>query len=351
MRPLRVSLVFASLGAVLTCGLALAQDSSERLSRQARMDIIRSLNAESVFARRAFPMGEGLALKNGELDPDEETLHKRVMAQGAAVRPGDRARITNVRFRGRSIVFEINGGPRQRRKWYERLEVGGLGGTMSPGDMNPDPRNPRGSFVALVFDGHIPNLTPDEVRELLAPVFNFHTVSAAEAYLETIPENVRDAIENREVLVGMNREMVVHAKGRPPRRIREIEGGVEFEEWIYGQPPQDVEFVRFLGDEVVRLTIMAVTGERVVKTEKEVDTTQFATGLVRPRPGEGEAEAEAEASATPARRPTLRRPGEQPGADDPRPASTASDETYSEPEWGKPAPPPQAPPPERKPEG
>jgi len=41
-------------------------------------------------------------------------------------------------------------------------------------------------------------------------------------------------------------------KDRPPQKVREKDDkGKEFEEWIYGAPPQDVVFVRFSGDEVV----------------------------------------------------------------------------------------------------
>jgi hypothetical protein len=342
MKLLRSTLIFASLGTLLTCAAAEAQTSPARIDREARWDIVRSLNAEPVFARRAFPMGfRGLVLRDGVIEPDEDTLERWLAANGPAVRPGDRARITNVIFRKDHIIFEINGGPRKKKRWYERLSVGGLGGEMSPGELNPQETNPRGSYVALMFPGHVPHLTPAEVRELLAPVFDFHSMSAAEAYLATIPENVREAIKNHEVLVGMNKEMVLHAKGRPARRIRERDEGGEFEEWIYGQPPQDVEFVRFVGDEVVRLTTMTVTGKRTVKTEREVDPTQFATGVPQPKPGEEEHTASA-----PPRRPTLRRPGEATGTDDPQARTTVPETRREETEWGKPAPPPPPAPPE-----
>src|SRR5947209_15070965 len=36
------------------------------------------------------------------------------------------------------------------------------------------------------------------------------------------------------VLVGMNPEMVIHAKGRPPKKVREKDGETEYEERIYG---------------------------------------------------------------------------------------------------------------------
>ena len=169
------------------------------------------------------------------------------------------------------IHFEINGGPVKKQKWYQHIQVGGAGGmsTLGPSDSNA---NPRGSYVDLVFDnGYVPELNPQELKDLLRPVFDFNAKSAMEAYLDTLPPKLRDAIKAHHVLVGMNREMVLAAMGRPPKKIREKDGEVEYEEWIYGEPPADVDFVRLVGDEVIRLESMKVDGEKVVHTEKEVD--------------------------------------------------------------------------------
>ncbi len=169
---------------------------------------------------------------------------------------------------------------------------------------NDSQANARGTFVNLVFDHYVPDLTPQQLKDLLRPVFDFNSKSALEAYLETVPPKVKEAINNHQVLVGMNREMVIYSKGRAPKKIREKDGDIEYEDWIYGDPPQDVDFVRLVGDEVVRVETMKVDGEKVVRTEREVD-------LDRPTVAKGP-----EPAATrPANAPTLRRPGEDmPGA-------------------------------------
>jgi hypothetical protein len=95
----------------------------------------------------------------------------------------------------------------------------------------------------------------------------------------------------------MNRDMVIYAKGRPPRKVRETANEVEYEEWIYGTPPEDVDFVRFVGDEVVRVETMKVDGQKIVRVEKEVDV---GTPTVAKKQEE-----------RPANAPTLRRPGEE----------------------------------------
>jgi hypothetical protein len=254
---------------------------------------------------------KGLTIKDGKVSPDEEQVQRLTAAYGPAVKPGDRARITAVVFKGeKTIIFEINGGPKKKQKWWQHLEVSGMGGTATaPGDPNSAPdANPRGSYVELVFDKYVPEMKIDQIKQLLSPVFDFNAKSAAEAYMDTLPPKLKEAIKNHEVLVGMNREMVTYAKGRPPKKYREHQGETEYEEWIYGEPPNPVEFVRFVGDEVVRLEIMKVSGEKVVRTEKEIDMKPTLAQQQQVR--EKQAEQQKEPSTTKA--PTLRRPGETP---------------------------------------
>ena len=284
------------------------KQTSAHINKQERMEIIRGLNAELAFARTFFPMGmKGLTLKNGSVvSPSQGELQQLLADFGPAAKPGDRARITDVMFKGNSIRFEINGGPRKKQKWYQRIQVGGMGGTvpLSPSDPNA---NPRGSFVDLAFDPYIPQLTPDQVKKMLSPVLDFNAHSAAEAYLATLPPKVQQAIKDHKVLVGMDREMLTYAKGRPPKKIRERDGNTPYEEWIYGEPPQDVEFVRLVGDEVVRVETMKVDGQKVVRTEKEVDIRR-QTNVAEEKPPQ----------PRPANAPSLRRPGEE--APDSQPA-------------------------------
>jgi hypothetical protein len=83
-------------------------------------------------------------------------------------------------------------------------------------------------------------------------VFDFSQRSATVPWIETIPEEFRKAIKEKRAAVGMNREMVLAALGRPPRKVRETTDGVEREDWIYGNPPF-VTFVTFVGDEVIEV--------------------------------------------------------------------------------------------------
>ena len=276
---------------------------------------MRDLTAERVFTRCLLPMGlKGLRIKNGVLIPNEQGLAQMASENGAAARPGDRVVITNVVIGEKSIAVEINGGPKKKQKWYQHIQVG-AGGSMSTLGGAPKSLAATGSVVTLEFDKYVPDLTGEQVRAMLAPVFDFKALNQAEAYEKTLPPKIQDAIKNHKVLVGMDREMVIYAKGRPPKKIRDKdENGVEYEEWIYGTPPEEVDFVRFQGEVVARLEIMSVDGQKIVRTEKEVDLPSAETEVAQKKPAEKPADA-----------PSLRRPGEE--VENAPPARTTSPTT------------------------
>ncbi len=282
-----------------------SQAKPEKMTPQTRTLVIRDLTAEHVFAKHLFPQGQkGLEIKDGKLLPNEASIAQLVAENGAAAQPGDKCVITNVDFKEKAIVFEINGGPKKREKWYHHIQMGvnGAGGPVGGPDKS---LNATGSMVTLAFDGYVPEISGDQIREMLAPVFDFKALSVAEAYTKTLPPKVQEAIKDHKVLVGMDKEMVVYAKGRAPRKIRDKdEQGRDYEEWIYGTPPEEVDFVRFRGDEVTRLEIMGVDGQKIVRTEKEVDLKPAETEVAEKKPPK------------PANAPSLRRPGEDQWGDD-----------------------------------
>ena len=269
------------------------------MTPQTRMLVMRDLTAERVFARCLFPMGEkGLQIKNGVVTPSEQGWRNWLSEHGAAARPGDRVVISNVVIKEKSIVLEINGGPKKKEKWYQHIQVG-VGGTMATVRAAlPRAWKPRARMVTLEFDKYVPELTGDQVRDMLSPVFDFKALNQAEAYEKTLPPKVQEAIKNHKVLVGMDRDMVIYAKGRPPKKIRDKDDkGQDYEEWIYGNPPEEVEFVRFQGEVVARLEIMTVDGEKIVRTEKEVDLQSAETEVAAEEAGRKPANAPSAAAS------------------------------------------------------
>jgi hypothetical protein len=271
------------------------------MSRQTRLEIIRVFETQIVYSKTAFPMGtKGLSLRGGAITPGGQELQQLLALWGPAVRPGDPAHISYVQIKDDHIHFDINGGAVHRKKWYEHIQVSGASGAEVPLSPNQTQQNPHGTYLDIYFDKYVPEMTAQQLRDVLVPVLDFNAKSKEQAYLDTVPPKVKEAIQEHRVLVGMNSEMVIHSKGKAPKKVREKDGDIDFEEWIYGEPPQDVDFVRIIGDEVVRIETMKVGGEKIVRTEKEVI-------LERP---DKDTEAKKEQEDRQPNAPSLRRPGE-----------------------------------------
>jgi hypothetical protein len=282
-----------------------------RMLKQTRFEIIRDFETQIVYARAFFPMGaKGIKLKDGVTSPNGTELQQALALWGPAVKPGDPAHISFVQIRDNHIHFDLNGGPVHRKKWYEHITISGANAEvpLSPNESQP---NPHGTYLDVYFDKYVPEMSAQQLRSLLYPVLDFKARNREEAYLDTVPPKVKAAIQAHYVLVGMNTEMVVHAKGKAPKKVREKDGDIEYEEWIYGESPQDVDFVRIVGDEVVRVETMKVGGQKIVRVEKEVI-------LEKP-----DKDTEAKQEDRPPTAPSLRRPGED-SENAPRPADGAS---------------------------
>ena len=183
------------------------------------------------------------------------TWNEAMIDGGPTARVGDQVQITNVRIEANKIVLEINGGTRGRGHWYDHVQVG-MGGNMS----NPGPTQRSGSqaangtYVELVFPGSVPAIDSAHVRQILIPVFDFDKHSATEQYVSRLPEPVQQAIKQQKAVEGMDHDQVLLALGKPRNKSRETDAeGNELEDWIYGDPPGKVTFVRFSEGKVVRV--------------------------------------------------------------------------------------------------
>jgi hypothetical protein len=321
------------------------------LTKQTRIELIRTMEAEFGFAKHLFPKGDkGLQLTStGQLYPDDQSINMQVATYGPAAKPGDKLQITNVIFKDKEIVFDINGGSKKRGHWYDHVEVG-MGGGMGPVHQEKGAANP-GCTLALLFPKFVPEMTAADVKKLLSPVIDFTLKSPTQAYVDTLPPKLKESIQNHQALVGMSRDMVIDALGRPPKRIRENDGTQDYEEWIYGETPGDVQFVRFVNEEVIRVEHIQVGGEKVVKTAREVKVNAVtgAATMVDANAPQTAAAADAaphtttEAKKEPPKAPTLKRPGEESEVDQMQQAKKDPNELGSkpippanqqEPEWG-----------------
>jgi hypothetical protein len=225
-----------------------------KLTFQERAEIVRGLMAEYATAKVALPR----AKKALEVTPggkyEKEKWADAMTENGPAARVGDLVQITKVEIEDKRIVLEINYGMKGRRRWYQNVQVS-AGGRVSP--IGSDQSNaPGGTTVALMFPDGVPAAKAAELKKMLQPVLDFEKRTATKLYTETLPPEIQEAIKAKKVLVGMDRETVLLAKGRPENKLRETKDGVETEDWIYGKAPGTITFVTFEGEKVIRVKEM-----------------------------------------------------------------------------------------------
>ncbi|MGA9586167.1 MAG: hypothetical protein WBQ95_12610 [Terracidiphilus sp.] len=247
-----------------------------QLDPKTRLELIRVMQSEQGFAMRPFPMGHrGLTLEaNGRLTPAGEPYLDMVTEFGICAKPGDLVVLSDVKFDRNKIIFELNGGPDLKHRFLRHIQLGGGVGATSP-VVQDDGQQATGARLTLEFKGRIPELTGTQVKALLAPLISFDVKTPIQAFTDTLPTKLKDAILNHDVMVGMTTDMVVFALGQPQRKVREVDGQMPFEEWIYGAPPKPVQFVRINGNRVIRVEIAKV-GEPI-----EVFTKDEVEGLMR----------------------------------------------------------------------
>jgi len=241
------------------------------LTPQTREELIRLFQSEQAFAVRPLPLGtHGVTLHaNGQLSPSGKAYADELDKYGISSKPGDRVIISKFDIKPDRMVFEFNGGPEKHHRILQHIQIG-TGVTMTPMAQD-DGQVPVGSRLTLLFDKYVPEMTGAQLRGLISPMLDFSLKTPAQAYADTLPPKLKNAVLNHEVLVGMNRDMVINAVGRPDQKIRETEGQTPFEEWIYGQPPHEVQFVRFNGNRVIRLEIADVGQPPVIRDKDETD--------------------------------------------------------------------------------
>jgi hypothetical protein len=232
-----------------------------RLQDNSKLALIRYVSGEFVKAVKPLPAGKEGFLVVVDKPVNTEMLERAVATHGAAVNTGDNVQITKLEFRDHHIVVDLNGGGRGKKRWRDRLQIGVGGGFptvhgTSTQETGPPGLQPgMGSTIFVEFNKPVPDLTPDDLKQILSPFLNFAKErSAAVQWFDTLPPVMKKAIQDRRPVVGMDREEVVAAIGRPDHKVRERDSdGNDIEDWIYGQPPSKTVFVRFTGDHVTSI--------------------------------------------------------------------------------------------------
>ncbi len=244
------SLLIAVLVAAAVAGSLLAK---QKLSPEQRARIVREMVAEYGTAKTIIPRSKKALEVDKEGKYDEDEWGDAMDKFGPAARLGDLIQITKVEFKNDAIVLELNHGIKGGRRWWHRIQVSGSTNRGSTLGANQSVHAPGGTKLALPLDGEISELEPDDIKNMLKPVLDFEQRSATELYMEKLPKEFQEAIKAKRVLRNMDKDMVLLAKGRPDRKVRDFKDGLETEDWIYGKPPGNITFVTFEDDKVIKI--------------------------------------------------------------------------------------------------
>ncbi|HEX4003601.1 MAG TPA: hypothetical protein VHX36_13200 [Candidatus Acidoferrales bacterium] len=245
-------------GSISPVPAAGGQDTSKHsksvpLQGSSRILLIRYVDGE--FAKAVQPLAsgrKGFKVRVGK-PINKQSLSDAVRLYGLAASPGDVVQITGMEFRTDEILIQINGGGKKHFHLRDHLQFG-VGDLSSPPPPSA-PQQPAGATLVLDYGRPLPDMNADDLKHDLGVFLDFSKEhSAAVNWIDTIPPQFKDAIQDHRAVVGMDSEMVLAAMGRPDHKVRERDpSGTETEDWIYGSPPARTTFVTFVGDNVIRV--------------------------------------------------------------------------------------------------
>jgi hypothetical protein len=276
-----------------------------KLTERGRRELVRDFEAEQGFAHRVLPLASVVTLQaNGGLTPGADRYKELVYKKGQSAAVGDRVAVTALDFKPDRIIIDLNGGPYPRHRIMRHIQISVGGASTNPNGLN-DGQEATGTRIVLVFEGGVPEISAPELKSLLYPLVDFGVKTGDQAYADTLPPVIRQAIATHQVMVGMSRRMVLAALGAPESKVRERQAnGEETEEWIYGHQPQTIRFVRFSGDRVILLKIAALGKPMEIHDQDELAAYHQQTDTHTVAEGDGAEQ------ATKTGPPTLKNPGE-----------------------------------------
>ena len=236
--------------------LPTAAPAAGKLTLEDRIELTRGLTAEYATAKILLPHSRKALEFDASGGYDQAAWAAVARTEGASARTGDMLQVTKIDIGSDRIELQINGGYKGGQKWYRNIQVsGGSGRGTAPvpvgrGD-SASASAPPGTSLVILFHKPLEPIKAAEIKKMLAPVMDFEKHSVTEIYVENLSPETQKAIREKRALVGMDREQVVLAMGRPAHKSRETKDGMELEDWVYGQAPGKITFVTFNGDKAI----------------------------------------------------------------------------------------------------
>lgn len=253
-KPFAIHILFPSAACLLLLAFVAPALRAQKLSEDDRIEILRGIMSEYATVKTYLPRSKRPLPYFATGQWDHQAWAQIGQQLGAAARVGDQVQITHIDIDEDKIVLEINNGMKGARgSWKNHVQIG-VGPTLSPINQQQNSNAPSGTSIAVLFSGPVPEIKSDELKKIMAPVLDFDKDSATTNYVDTLPEPIQKAVKAKKVIVGMDRDEVLLAVGRPRQKERDVTGdGTETEDWIYGDPPGKITFVTFTGSRVTKV--------------------------------------------------------------------------------------------------
>jgi hypothetical protein len=223
-----------------------------KLTDDDKVDILRGILSEYATAKVLLPRSKKPLPFQSDGVWNKEIWNQAEREFGPAARVGDLVQVTHLDIDNNKLIIEINNGMKgPRGSWKNHVQIGMGGPVTTPISTQQNSNAPSGTSIVLLFGTAFPDVQAAEIKKILSPVLDFDKHSAADNYLENLPEPIQNAIKANKVIRGMDRDQVLLSLGKPRHKERnETPDGTETEDWIYGDPPGKITFVTFTGSKV-----------------------------------------------------------------------------------------------------
>jgi hypothetical protein len=253
-KPFAIQFLVPSAACLLLMSFVAPVLRAQKLSEDDRVEILRGVMSEYATVKAYLPRSKKPLVYFATGQWDHQAWQQIGQQLGVAARVGDLVQITHIDIDADKIILEINNGMKGAKgSWKNHVQIG-IGPTLSPINQQQNSNAPSGTSIAVLFSGPVPEIKSDELKKIMAPVLDFDKESATTNYVDTLPEPIQKAIKSKKVIVGMDRDQVLLAVGRPRQKERDVSNdGTETEDWIYGDPPGKITFVTFTGSKVTKV--------------------------------------------------------------------------------------------------
>ena len=247
-------LTWIALAAVAS--LAILRGDSKKLVEDQHIELVRGLTAEWATVKAYLPRAKKPLDFDSSGTWDKDKWQEIGRELGPSGKIGELIQITHVSIEKDAIILELNHGVKGQGHWYDHIQ-GGIGGVQQPINQGQTSGTtdiaPNGTNLAVRFSKGVGDITSADVKKILHPVLDFDKHTVTENYMDTLPPEIKKAVQDKKAIEGMDRDQVLLAMGRPIRKSRETKDGQEIEDWIYGEPPGRITFVTFSANKVIKI--------------------------------------------------------------------------------------------------